>query len=65
MQDEKKLWKASLLLLLIWTVSWTPYALIFLASVTGHRQVITLEMDMLPGRYHHSRRVVTSNCFNP
>ena len=54
LQSEKKLWKASLLMLLIWTISWTPYALVFLASLTGHKHLITHHTDMIPGRISYN-----------
>ena len=49
-ESEKKLWRSSFTLILSWTLAWTPYALVFLASVTGHEYLITQHTDMLPGR---------------
>ena len=37
-------------MLLWWSISWTPYALVFLAAVTGQKQLITQHTDMLPGK---------------
>ena len=51
-QSERKLWRSSLLLLCCWTIAWTPYALVFLASLSGNRQLITQHTDMIPGMSH-------------
>ena len=47
-QDEKKLWRRTFLLILLWLATWTPYAGVFLASVTGHARHVTPHVDMLP-----------------
>ena len=49
LQVEKKLWKTSLALVLVWLFSWSPYASVFLANITGHAGLVTHHLDMLPG----------------
>ena len=49
LQVEKKLWKTSLALVLVWLFSWSPYASVFLANITGHASLVTHHLDMLPG----------------
>lgn len=49
LQVEKKLWKTSLALVLVWLFSWSPYASVFLANITGHSALVTHHLDMLPG----------------
>ena len=49
-QSERKLWRASLMMLLSWTVAWTPYALMFLASVSGYRDLISHHSTMWAGQ---------------
>ncbi|XP_023328775.1 rhodopsin, GQ-coupled [Eurytemora carolleeae] len=34
-QEERKLWKISLILLIVWMCSWTPYAIVVATIVTG------------------------------
>ena len=48
-QSERKLWRASMMMLVAWTVAWTPYALMFLASLSGHRDLITHHINMWAG----------------
>ena len=49
LQSEKKLWRATVMMLLTWTVAWTPYALMFLASISGHRDLISHHGNMWAG----------------
>ena len=37
------------MMLIWWSISWTPYAMVFLASVSGHQHLISHHADMLPG----------------
>ena len=46
---ERRLWRGSLLLLTVWLVSWSPYAGVFLAFVTGNSHLVTQHSDMIPG----------------
>ena len=39
----------TLMLLLIWFISWTPYAMVFFLTATGYKHWITPHVDMLPG----------------
>ena len=48
-QVEKRLSRASLRLLSVWLFSWTPYALVFLANISGYSSLVTHHADMLPG----------------
>ena len=48
-QSERRLWRASIMMLFAWTVAWTPYALMFLASLSGHRDLITHHSNMWAG----------------
>ena len=36
-------------LVLVWLLSWSPYASVFLANVTGHSAMLTHHLVMLPG----------------
>ena len=56
-QSERKLWMVTLMLVLVWLISWTPYAMVFLLSATGYRHLISHHVDMLPGK------IGTHNCF--
>ena len=49
LQVEKKLWKTSLALVLVWLFSWSPYASVFLANIMGHSSLVTNHLVMLPG----------------
>ena len=49
LQVEKRLSRASLRLLSVWLFSWTPYALVFLANISGYSSLVTHHADMLPG----------------
>jgi hypothetical protein len=40
----------TLMLVLVWLISWTPYAMVFLLSATGYRHLISHHVDMLPGK---------------
>ena len=49
LQVERRLWKTSLALVLVWLFSWSPYASVFLANITGHASLVTHHLVMLPG----------------
>ena len=49
MQSERSLWRGGLLLLLFWTISWTPYALVFLFSLLRCSHYLDHHLHMLPG----------------
>ena len=48
---EKRLTRTSLMLLMIWLLSWTPYATVFLVNISGYGHLITHHIDMLPGQF--------------
>ena len=65
-QIERKLWRGSLILLLVWLgkyyemffsflkitfllVSWSPYAGVCLAFISGNSHLINQHSDMIPG----------------
>ena len=59
LQSEKKLWRATVMMLLTWTVAWTPYALMFLASISGHRDLITHHGNMWAGNVQTREAIFT------
>ena len=49
-QAEKKLWIVTLMLLLVWFISWTPYTVVFLLLSLGNKNLVSPDVDMLPGK---------------
>ena len=39
-QSEKKLWRVSIVILLSWSLTWSPYAFVFLACAAGKEDLI-------------------------
>ena len=51
MQTERKLVLTSAALMLVWSLSWSPYAGVFLANIAGHAELVTNHVDMIPGQW--------------
>lgn len=51
MQTEQKLVLTSAALMLVWSLSWSPYAGVFLANIAGHAELVTNHVDMIPGQW--------------
>merc|ERR1719219_1357237 len=39
--SEKKLWKACLVMLISWSLTWSPYAFLFLLAISGQHHLLT------------------------
>ena len=48
-QSEHRLWRVTACGLLVWFLSWTPYAFLCLLAFTGHRHIIPHQAYVLPG----------------
>ena len=40
----------SVALMLVWSLSWSPYAGVFLANIAGRADLVTNHVDMIPGQ---------------
>ena len=48
-QSEKKLWKACMVMLISWSLTWSPYALLFLLAISGQQNLLTHHSVMAAG----------------
>ena len=48
-QSEKKLWKACMVMLISWSLTWSPYALLFLLAISGQHHLLTHHSVMAAG----------------
>ena len=48
-QSEKKLWKACMVMLISWSLTWSPYALLFLLAISGQQNLLSHHSVMAAG----------------
>ena len=48
-QSEKKLWKACMVMLISWSLTWSPYALLFLLAISGQHHLLNHHSVMAAG----------------
>ncbi|CAN7991926.1 unnamed protein product [Ixodes pacificus] len=57
-RSELRVAKVSLALVLLWTVAWTPYAIVALLGITGRRNLLTPWGSMAPAMFCKSAAVL-------
>ena len=54
-QSEKKLWKACMVMLISWSLTWSPYALLFLLAISGQHHLLSHHSVMAAGGKYHKQ----------